>query len=883
MRLNALLERNVVVLTASRRLAHALRADYARHAQSQGRAVWRTPQTPPWIAWLREQYGAARAAEGGATGLLTPAQSGVLWRRIVADSAAGENLLNPSEAARLAERSWRRLHDYLIPLAALDGAAELEARVLREWCLAYARRCRELNVRDEAQLAAWATSAKLIPEQPVALAGFDAVPPALAQLVELWRAADKFIEAAPDAPEASDVRVFGAPDAAAELEAAARWARALYEQHGAAIGVLVPGLQGRRQEARRVFEDVFFPGARMGQAASASPVVVAAAGSLSEYPLIDAALGVLRLAERSDSVMLGRLLRSPFITGGESERDARALADLRLREQQREHWSWFELEHWAEAAAPRLRLAAQAVASVLRNEPSPAAPSRWAERFHSILQAAGWPGERPLNSPERQTLQKFQAALAEFGGLDLVLSPLTLRQALAHLQDVLRDTPFEPESPGAAVTIIDPATAAGMSFDAVWLTGLDAERWPAPADPDPFIPLRLQREAGAPEASAEGMRRLASARLARWLRSAASLALSWPRREADAELEPSPLLSRWPIREALEGAGARPWRRTLFEHRPPLDRLADENAPALAPSAARGGARILELQSQCPFRAQAELRLHADAVPAVPVGLDSRQRGKILHRVLEQLWRRMQEHATLASAEAASLEAQVRTLAEHATAHALRVTTGHRARLAKLEVDHVTRQVMQLLALERARPPFRVRFAETAETQQIGGLMITLRPDRIDELASHATLLIDYKLGDAHVPRHWLDERPDRPRSPQLPLYALAHEHALEGLAFVTLAPGAVEYRGWSKSGAAGAGVALYPPRTSKRLDAPPDWAALLAHWRRTLTRLAQRYAAGEAAVDPLPQACERCRLSALCRIHERSQPSTGEEGGENE
>jgi hypothetical protein len=32
---------------------------------------------------------------------------------------------------------------------------------------------------------------------------------------------------------------------------------------------------------------------------------------------------------------------------------------------------------------------------------------------------------------------------------------------------------------------------------------------------------------------------------------------------------------------------------------------------------------------------------------------------------------------------------------------------------------------------------------------------------------------------------------------------------------------------------------------------------------------LAERYVAGEAAVDPLPGECDMCHLSTLCRNHE--------------
>lgn len=878
MHLNALLDRNVTVLTASRRLAHAIRAGFARHAQAQGRAVWRTPTVLPWTAWLREQWREARVASGASQLLLSRVQARVLWRAIVADSDSGAQLLSPSNAARLAERSWRRLHEYSIAPESLATTDQPESLALHEWCVAFAARCGELNALDEAQLAEWAARANLMPAQPTALIGFDHTPPALQRLADAWRQADRLADIDANAP-AANATVFGARDGASEMEAAARWARAMVESD-ASVGVLVPNLAREQQEVRRAFEDVFAPGSRsIGAQTPPAPIAIAVARPLIDYPSIDAAFAILQLAEKGDSTLVGRVLRSAFVGGGVAERDARALADIHLREEQRSEWRWSEIEHWGGAvAAPALVHAAREIAVVLRTEHSATSPSRWVERFQRILRLAGWPGERTLNGAEQQTLLKFQATLAEFGGLDAVLTRLSLRDALAHLQSVLRDTSFEPESPSAAVTIIDPATAAGMSFDALWIMGLDADRWPGAANPDPLIPLALQRAAAMPEATAEGMRELAERQLDRWLRSSRTTVFSWPQHEGDAALEPSPLLSHWPATSDVIGSAARPFRHTLFANRPALESLVDRQAPALTAGAARGGARTLELQSNCPFRAQAEMRLHAKELPAVNVGIGQRDRGRIIHDVLKTVWSDLKEHAALAASDREQLALAVRSAAEHVTASTLKVATGHRAHLARLEIESVTRQVLELLDVERTRPPFRVRFAEESELFQIGGLSITLRPDRVDELANHGALLIDYKLGDSHKATDWLDKRPGRPKSPQLPLYALAHEPALEALAFVTLAPGAVEYRGWSRSGAVGANVPVYPAKISRKLNPPPDFRALLEHWRATLTQLAVHYVAGESTVDPLPQACTYCHLSTLCRIHEREGVENGDD-----
>ncbi|MGH8240224.1 MAG: hypothetical protein ACREXP_24855, partial [Steroidobacteraceae bacterium] len=159
MHLYALLERDVAVLTASRRLAHAIRLGYARHAQQQGLSAWRTPHVLPWSAWLRQLHVDARASGAPPTTrsrVLTPTQARILWDDVVASSPAARDLLNPSNAARLAARSWRRLHDYLIPLDRLQAFDAPEAQALYAWCREFERRCVALDALDEARLALWA-------------------------------------------------------------------------------------------------------------------------------------------------------------------------------------------------------------------------------------------------------------------------------------------------------------------------------------------------------------------------------------------------------------------------------------------------------------------------------------------------------------------------------------------------------------------------------------------------------------------------------------------------------------------------------------------------------------------------------------------------------
>jgi probable DNA repair protein len=872
--LHTLLEQGVVVLTASRRLAHAMRVRYAQHMQEQGREVWESPQVLPWSAWLRQQRLEARALgeKNVDLRLLTPTQTRVLWDEIITSSATGRGLLIPANAARLAARSWQRLNDHLIPLSRLLEFDTPEAAALHAWCLEFAKRCASLRAIDDSKLSHWMHDVGFEPQTRIALAGFDVLTPAAERLIDRWRGRKLIVDAAPDIARANKIELVGAPEADAELQLAAQWCRARVEEGLAAIGVIVTDLQSRRDQIRRVFEDVFAPSQRHVLAEVAPvPVVIAAPAPLASYPLVDAAMTVLRLAvSESDSTVAGRLLRSPFILAGDSERSLRAEADRQLREAQRDRWNWFEVERWAgRTGCEQLLIAARSINAFIRTLSHVSRPSEWAERFYTLLQYAGWPGERSPDSAEYQTLVKFQDALAELGALDAISARMNARQALARLQEILRETPFEPEAAQGAVIVIDATTSAGMQFDALWIAGLQSDRLPAPANPDVFIPLELQREFGIPEATPAGTLRIAQLQLERWLSSARAITFSWPQREGDTDISPSPLIAALATATPQTPAEVKTLRQSIFLQRPKFESMRDERAPPLQGETAQGGASVIDFQSRCEFRAQGQLRLKARPMPRVTLGVDPPERGSILHNVLEAIWGGLRTQQALLELSAAELAGRVEEAALRFAARALQPDSAVRERLAALEVASTVRQVMELLRIEKLRPPFTVRFAETAERFAIGGLDITLRPDRIDELAEGGEVLIDYKLGDANRPRDWLDVVPGRPRQPQLPLYGLAHGARLRALAFVVLAAGKVEYRGLSDGANVGPGVDKYPGRMRIDLGDPVDWVSLQHHWQFTLTRLAERFVAGEATVDPLPGECERCHLSTLCRIHE--------------
>jgi probable DNA repair protein len=416
------------------------------------------------------------------------------------------------------------------------------------------------------------------------------------------------------------------------------------------------------------------------------------------------------------------------------------------------------------------------------------------------------------------------------------------------------------------VQVLGLIEAAGMTFDHLWVMGLSDEAWPAPAHLNPFIPVRLQRAAGVPNASPAAALERARELTAEWLGCAGEVVLSYPRRDGERDLAPSPLIA-----SAGEGDLTLPeyptWRDAI--HRAAnVERFDDYRAPALPPAAAaHGGVSLIKDQAACPFRAFAAHRLRAEGIGAPHTGLDAVERGTLVHRVLASAWERLGTKDALDAIDGAALEALLAAAADDAIGRKKRDRpTTLSGRFAAIERDRLVRLAGEWLKLERGRSGFSVLATEGQREAGLGVLKLSLRLDRVDQLASGERVVIDYKTGRAAVPS-MLGERPDEP---QLPLYLTVAEQDAAAVAFAQVRAGDMKFVGLARE----AGLV---PGTKAPVA---GWEAQRTAWRAELERLAGEFAAGIAAVDPkrLAHTCRLCDLHSLCRIHERTE-GAAEEG----
>jgi len=848
---------------------------------AQGFEVWATPDIVTWDELIERMFMLDRQA-GRLDGRWLPASAAqLLWERIVRDDPELSPLLSPAGVARSAAQSWRRLHDFLVPFAALDDDQSAETAAFSRWCREYRRLLEERDWTDGALAQSRVHAQAATPG--LELVGFDRLTPLQESLLQKWAGAGLEVGLAKAPDVAGRSWRTQCLDPAAEIDAAARWAaERLDGKRARRVAIVVPDLARRRDEVRRIIERVVVPatGLSGGPAPEAQAFELAAARPLAEQPVVAAALDLLDAFVRPpDLAALSRLLRNPFVAGAEEEGAARARLDARLRRYESPGLGLAAFEHMAaERGCPLLAGTLAAARETMSVWFEKDIPSNCSESISALLAALGWPGSS-ADSTEHQVEQRWRMLVAELGACNEFTGRVTRAEAAGLLREMAGRVLFEPQELRAPLLVIDPETCAGMRFDALWVCGLDAARWPPPAAPDPFLPRFAQLSQRVPRASAEIAAQDAQATLQRLLASAAEVMLSVAEIEDDAPLLPSPLLDGI----AMHAAPAR-WSESrlaeaLYAGRPELEALADASLPPInADEAQRGGARLLELQAACPFRAQAELRLGARALEEPGVGVDAAERGDLIHQALAVLWRELGDQQALKALDPSGIVVAVRRAVATALDAARRSADDLMRHLLDLEADWLEARVLEMVEVDLARAAFVVEAVEAPRKARLGALTLDLRLDRVDRLADGSLAVIDYKTGANAEISAWLDERPTLP---QMPAYvqALGPEQ-VGAVAFARVRSGETGYVGVARAAEPFPGLKVPGMRGWPRdYD---SWPQLLSAWQRRLEALAAEYAAGDAqlAPDP-PRACEYCHLGALCRIAETSAAKPGEEAAD--
>lgn len=869
-----------LILTGDLRQARILRRLHDQAQIAAGREAWPTAQVLPLSAWLDNSWRSAGAEQPSMPVALPAIAVNWLWRQRVAADAPG--LIDPAEIGARARSSWLLLRAYGGEVDDLKRwPLTRDQQAFAGWARAVEHQLAGRGACDAADLARRIVAGNALPSPaaPILLVGFRNPAPAEAALFDALARRGWRVERASSTSRGGGSTRHAAADPDAERATMIAWLQdRLFERPAGVHGIIVPELAQQRGELERALEAALQPELELPGAPRERVFDLAGGPPLLARAVIEIAFDALRYAQGAgDWTTATRLLRSAYLAGSAEEREARARLDLRLRRDGRMH----PTEPFALARESR-KAGAPLLASTLESATAAGQGSArrdaaaWAEAFGRCLAAWGWPGPpEALESADWQAARRFGELLRELASLSGLASPLTSGQALTQLRD-LAAAPFQPEGGEPAVFVLDRWDDPGLGFDSLWVSGLTSAVWPRPVRIDPFLPIDAQRRLGMPFATAQGCIREAEAVVDAWQAHSSALVLSWPARVDDTDVEGSPLI---PASLAILAAPRmRASRAALQLEAAVLEFAGDDPAPGLAAGRTAGGARVLELQSACPFRAFGELRLGAAPLEEPQAGIDRRVRGVVLHRALEQFWSGLGSQSALLALAREDCEQRVTASVEHALADALPAAIGARSR--GLEREWQCRAIGALLAIERSRAPFAIVETERELTGRIGGLEFLLRVDRVDAVDG-LRVVIDYKTGRTGSAA-WRGARMD---APQLPLYAVLLPDRPAAIVLAQANGAGARFVGVGEESITLDGIT--PARRfalTEDKEKGFDWTAITQHWWAWLDALARDFAAGRAAVDPKLAAatCRHCHLGGLCRVDTaRARDDLPEETGD--
>lgn len=653
-----------------------------------------------------------------------------------------------------------------------------------------------------------------------------------------------------------------------EILAMAKWAKSITEKEtSCSIGCAVTNANHSQKKVERIFKDIFH--------CESINFDISFGKKLDSLPIIATALQLLEMGEDAQFHIETWLyiIKSPFLKGQGEEIIDRELCEIALRDLGKTHLTLRELVNNLHAELSLTDLLKQYLDNSLSAQNKYNIPSHFASFFTKQLDVLGWPGLDALEKSEQNAITCWNNTLKEFSDLDSVSKKLSYKEALHKLKSILSNRTFQDAKQNAKIKILTPIETYGINFDYLWVTGMDNENWPKASAPNPFIPISLQKKLGIPHSSSEQELDFAKNLIHKIEMSAKKIIYSYSKERDGKELQISPLISvtkEIKKEELLHDEYIKKPQTEKISKNSDLGIVAQEKAPQISESEKiRGGSRILELQSLCPFRAFAECRMNAQELKHIQFGFDKKERGTIIHNIMEIIWRKIKNQRALLSLSNQELE----TIVETSIETSLRNKTKNISFILEnenflaIEKQCLKTLVIRFLEYEKLRPSFFVVATEKYIASTIGRIQLRLRIDRIDRLQNGEIVIIDYKTGKTDYKiTSWFDSRPSEI---QLPLYCITSQEPISGLIFAKINSSAINMTGLCKEYYQINNAISFDDVKKQIKNAPNTWNELINNWQKTLAKLADDFHDGIADVNPkdTQKTCKICQLKSLCRI----------------
>ena len=912
-----------LILCPSARLAHSIKSDIAKQYINAGQTQWQSANVLALSQWLDSiiEVTLLSGAISNPQTLLSPLNEQILWQQVIQQSLNKNSFSDLFDVAGLASAAIEA-NKYMVAWhlhVTREQMAE-EARQFVQWQRAFQQRCKQLNVLEGVRYLDWqldiikadviktgalqpqGLSPQNIPAKAgyscvkpnihtasglaktysrIEFAGFDQTAPQEQRLREILATNNiEVAEYVSTNPQPAQAQHIALENQEAECRAAVAWAKQQLADNPSAklapikIAIVSPQLSNIRNQLADLLDDLFYPASvSNGNATGVRCYNFSLGTPLSQQPMIQSALNLLRLFSSFNlqQADVSAVLLSPFWSSNHQEADARAQLDANMREHLPMQFKRTQLIAFANQQANKGLNISELLAHINAAEPllsnKKFSASQWSQTLADVLNALHWPGDRVLSSVEYQAHTAWQKALNQLKQLDVLGSNLYQAEAVQILQKICTDQVFQAETENeTSIQILGVMEALSAPVDAMWVLHMNDHIWPPPARPNPLLPAFIQRAAKLPNADNSVQTAFASKVQQRLLHSAKSITFSSSKTEGNSQLRASPFMRDIANLENVNLAET--LAETLSQQaKQDLTLIDDHVAPAVqAGEHVGGGTGLFRAQAICPAWAFYQFRLGAKSLKTPSNGLDSMTRGILVHGVLAEFWQqrhfadlRDMSDDNLAQALNIAIKAALEELSKQQKSLSENLLVLEHERLFKLVGDWLTYE-------KERNESFEIVACEADKKVLIGGIEVSLKIDRIQQLENGGITFIDYKTGQKPNMNSWGEARIIEP---QLPIYAIFYDESynVTGVQF-----GMVKTVDHAFFGVAEANfeteVEKRKPKFTQQFS---SWQNLLNHWQTSIEAIAEEIKAGEAAVkfDDVGNLAY-CEVLPLLRLPER-------------
>ncbi|MFT4058090.1 MAG: PD-(D/E)XK nuclease family protein [Legionella sp.] len=827
----ALLAEGITVITPNNRLSESIIQQYFNYC---GDKTINKPRCLPYSVMLVKAYEelSLQNPKINLPILLNASQSQYLWRNTIKKHPQltySEGLLDSIISA------WEWCEQWQVDSEDASFFYTPQTRQFQQWWQSINQQLKQGHLITENQLVPYLIQAKSqLFAHPIVWVCFDDFSPQQKSLQQYLHTLGLEQYRYELSERSTKPQLLAAKDDQQEYQQLIAWIRVQLNAGAHQIGVVVPDLQQKSHLLQRIlaqhFDTALF-NISLGQA-------------LSEFPLVAHALCWLNLEDTQlTHHQAALLLQSPYLSGSQKEFIKRSeyLQDSTLLEEQM--FSLKAFIHDLEPAAERLASSLKKIKAY----PKEASVHEWIDLFQERLNDLGFPGDYGLNSENYQCFNRFALLFDELR-LFYILNPcLKKTEALTAIKVLADQTIFQAQKTGAFIHVSGLLEASGCEFDRLWVMGLTDQCLPQKVHLSAFIPPQLQRELSMPHSLPARELHYAQQILQRFQYSSDEIVFSFAELQGDNPNLPCSLIANYPPFKLLPIAVESSNQELCCEEENYSIALKIDETIS-------GGTTLLANQAKCPFKAFAEHRLRAKASAYTNDGFNAKERGQIIHKIMELLWQKIKNHQTLSTLDRLELDGLIaKTI--HTVLSTLQQKHPESFSTVLQEIEHTRLKhlAQNCLEWEKQRIPFQIGAIEQSYTINFAGLDFQVRVDRLDQVAGKKWV-IDYK---SSLPgsKPWNEERP---KEPQLLLYALLDEQ-INALLLMQLKTGKIKCSGFSEEKQDIAGIAF--------LKKGEAWEEYRTVWHQQLTLLAEEFQQGHCPPQPdQPAICQYCDYRNLCR-----------------